>query len=88
MLGLIRRTLKPCCRDVKELAYLSMVRPIVEYAAPVWSPYTSKDVAKLEQVQKNAARFVTNDYRISTSTSTDLVSTLNWDTLEHRRLLA
>ena len=38
-----------------------------------------------EQVQKNAARFVCNDYNSATSTSA-LVSSLGWDTLEHRRL--
>ena len=36
-----------------------MVRPIVEYASPAWSPYPDRDVSKLEQEQKNAARFVT-----------------------------
>ena len=44
MLGLILRTLKLYYSDVKELSYLSMARPIVEYAAPVWKPYTTKDV--------------------------------------------
>ena len=64
-----------------------MVRPILEYAAPAWSPYTSKDVLKIEQVQKNAARFVTNNYHPRASTS-ELVSQLNWDSLENRRLFA
>ena len=40
---------------------------------------------RLEQLQKNAARFVCNDYNIATSTSS-LVKSLGWDTLEHRRL--
>ena len=84
MLGLIRRTLKPCCSVVKELVYLSVVvTPIVEYATTVWNLYTTKDIAKLEPVQKIAARFG----RISTSTSS-LVSTLNCDTLKYRQMLA
>ena len=86
-LGLLRRTHKPCCERVKEQAYLSIVRPIAEYAAPVWSPHTNRDVNKIEQVQKNAARFVKNDYNPYTSTS-GLVSSLGWVSLEHRRLLA
>ena len=64
-----------------------MVHPILEYVAPAWSPYTSKDVLKIEQVQKNAARFVTNNYHPRASTS-ELVSQLNWDSLENRRLFA
>ena len=87
-LGLQRITLKPCCERVKEQAYLSIVlRPIAEYVAPVWSPHTNRDVDKIEQIQKNAARFVKNDYKPYTSTS-GLVSSLRWVSLEHRRLLA
>ena len=85
-LGLLRRTLKPCSERVKEQAYLSIVRPIAEYAAPVWSPHTNRDVSKIEQVQKNAARFVKNNYNPYTSTS-GLVSSLGWVSLEHRCLL-
>ena len=84
--GLLRRTLKPCCERVQEQAYSSIVWPIAEYAAPVWSPHTNRDVNKIEQVQKNAARFVKNDYNPYTSTS-GLVSSLGWVSLEHRRLL-
>ena len=84
-LGLIRRTLKPCCREVKERAYMTLVRPTIEYASSTWNPHTNTDVNRLEQVQKNAARFVCNDYNSATSTSA-LVSSLGWDNLEHRRL--
>ena len=82
---LIRRTLKPCCREVKERAYMTLVRPTIEYASSTWNPHTNTDVNRLEQVQKNAARFVCNDYNSATSTSA-LVSSLGWDTFEHRRL--
>ena len=86
-LGLLQRTIKPCCERVKEQAYLSIVRPIAKYAAPVWSPHTNRDVNKIEQVQKNTARFVKDDYNPYTSTS-GLVSSLGWVSLEHRRLPA
>ena len=33
--------------------YLSLVRPILEYASPVWDPYTQKDIHQLELVQKD-----------------------------------
>ena len=74
-LGLLRRTLKPCCERVKGQAYLSIVRPIAEYASPVWSPHTNRDMNKIEQVQKNAAGFVKDDYNPYTSSS-GLVSSL------------
>ena len=84
-LGLIRRCLKPCSKNVKERAYMSLVRPSLEYASAAWSTYDT-DVKGLEQVQKSAARFVCCDYKLTTST-TGLVKGLGWDTLEDRRLL-
>ena len=32
--------------------YLSLVRPLLEYASVVWSPYLKKDILQLENVQK------------------------------------
>ena len=86
-LGLLRRTLSPCSKDVKSKAYKALVRPQLEYGAEAWNPYTSGAVDGLEQVQKTAARFVCRDYRRCTSTS-GLVRQLSWDTLHTRRLLA
>jgi len=37
-----------------------MVRPILEYASPVWSPSTGLNILKLEMVERRAARFVLN----------------------------
>ena len=36
--------------------YLAYARPILEYAAQVWSPYTTKDTQLLGKVQKFATR--------------------------------
>ena len=47
-----------CSQIAKNLAYLSLVRPHLEYAAAAWDPYTSKDIQQLERVQRRAARFV------------------------------
>ena len=59
----------------------------MEYASSAWSPHTDCNINKLEQVQKNAARFVTGDYRLTTSTTT-LVKSVGWNPLEKRRLLS
>ena len=40
--------------------YTSVIRPHLEYAAPVWSPELIKDISKLENVQKFALRVCTN----------------------------
>ena len=43
-----------------------MIRPILEYANTVWSPYTKKDIAKIERVQRQSARFIMADYSYHT----------------------
>ncbi len=42
-LNLLRRTLYGCSREVKKTSYLALVRPHLEYCAPVWLPHTEKD---------------------------------------------
>ncbi len=86
-LGVVRRTLKSCTPVVKERAYQALVRPKLEYASCAWNPHTDKDVKALEQVQREAARFVTGQYGRTTSV-TGLLADLGWVSLEHRRLVA
>ena len=85
MLGIVRRLLKPCEQDVRKRAYETLVRPEMEYTTSAWRTYTDRDINKLGQVQKNAAKFVTGDYRLTTST-TCLIKSISWDPLEKRRL--
>jgi len=87
VLNVIRRTLHPCSTEVKTRAYLALVRPRLEYAAAAWSPHTQVDVANLERVQRNAARFVLGDYNRDSSV-TEMLKRLEWDTLEKRRMMA
>ena len=39
-LGLLRRILSGCSPEIKSKAYLTLVRPKLEYAITVWNPYT------------------------------------------------
>ena len=61
-----------------------MVRPILEYSSPVWSPWQNTNIKKIENIQKRAARFVLNirDHR---SISNVIKEDLKWQTLEERR---
>ena len=83
-LGFIRRNLRVNSISTKSLAYIMMVRPKLEYASPVWDPYKQDQIAKIEKVQRRAARVVVNRHR-NTSSVSDMLSTLGWDTLERRR---
>ena len=79
----LQKNIKSCPLKVKDNCYKIMVRPIMEYACTVWSPYTRKNIQGLEAVQRRAAHFVKNDYRF-TSSVTAMLQDLEWPTLEER----
>ena len=85
-LGMLRRTLSACSADVKARSYLSLVRPQLEYGSEAWNPHANNDVKRLENIQRQAARFVFQDFRRNTSV-TPLIQQLQWDSLQTRRLL-
>ena len=56
----------------------------MEYAAPIWDPYTKDNIQLLEAVQRRAARFVCNKYSGHESV-TSMLQDLDWPLLEQRR---
>ena len=57
---IIKRTVGTSNMNVFILLYKTLVRPILEYAVPMWSPYLVKDVKALESVQRRASRMALN----------------------------
>ena len=84
MLGFLRRNLRISSKETKSMAYMAMVRSNLEYCATVWNPWKKEHIKKLEMVQRRAARFVTNRFH-NTSSVSDMLEHLEWDTLEARR---
>ena len=80
----LRRNIRTKHKGIRQTAYQTLVRPQVEYASPVWSPHTDKNINKVEAVQRRAARWVTHDYS-SYSSVTQMINTLGWRSLEQRR---
>ena len=81
----LQRNIDCCPMRIKDTCYKMMVRPIIEYAAIIWSPHTqSATVCKIETVQRKAARFVCNNY-YRYSSVTNMLQQLGWPTLERRR---
>ena len=58
--------------------------PTLEYASCIWDPYEKGDIEKIEMVQRRGARFVNHRYHNRSSVS-DMIQSLNWNSLEHRR---
>jgi hypothetical protein len=57
-LGMIKRNFAHRSKDVVLKLYKQIVRPHLEYAVQAWSPYYSKDIKVLEDVQKRATKLV------------------------------
>jgi len=69
------RILKRGNSNTKRLAYMSLVRPILEYGAACWDPYREGQISALDRVQKKAAK------------SAHHTSSPNWESLaSHRKL--
>jgi len=41
------RNLRNCPQKLRELAYTSMCRSVLEYASPIWDPYLQRDIDSL-----------------------------------------
>ena len=55
---MLSRVLKMADTRTRQLAYNTLVRPILEFGCQVWDPYLRKDVKQLEKVQNRALRFI------------------------------
>ena len=56
-LGILLRNLAFATTSTKEVAYKTLVRPKLEYAAPFWSPYSKPQIDQVEKVQRTAAHW-------------------------------
>jgi hypothetical protein len=97
-LNFVFRQLNGVDIKIKEHAYKSLIRPIMEYATSVWDPYRQGEIKEVEKVQRLAARRVTGhtmkwhmgknkkgeEEKVFVKPS-ELVKQLKWDSLEKRR---
>ena len=84
--------MRDCHRDAKTKAYSALVRPILEYSAPVWAPHKQQHVNALEKVQKRAARWAigakwNRQLNCCSSLYLEPCHDLQWLTLQQRHLL-
>jgi hypothetical protein len=77
------RNLKKSARAARELAYLRIVGPILQYATSVWDPYGRDLIDEVEKVQRTAARCVFWKFQRDESDS-QMLERLLWKSLRSR----
>ena len=82
-LRFIGRTLRRCNSSTKETAYITLVRPLLEYCCPLWDPHQVGLTEDIEKVQRRAARFVLSRY--GGESVTEMLHELGWKSLKERR---
>ena len=76
------QSIQKCTPPVKASTFNIMVRPIFEYASPVWDPHLQANIKALE----HAARYVFDDFSTRTpGCVTKMLDDLEWEPLEVRR---
>ena len=57
-LGIIRRSFRFLDRATIMLLYKALVRPVLEYGLPAWSPFYTREIEAIESVQRRATKLV------------------------------
>ena len=62
--GMIRRCFSNLTPKKVKTLYVTMVRPVIEYGSPTWSPNYIKDIKLLEGVQKRCIRLANGELKL------------------------
>jgi hypothetical protein len=82
MLGRIKKSFVHFDHKLLNLLYKTFIRPLLEFAIPVWSPYMKGDIDTIERVQHRATKLV---HSISNLCYEDRIRELGLTTLSERR---
>ena len=80
----VYRNLKGCSTKIQNYCYKTLVRPIMEYASPIWDPTENIYSDMLESVQRRSARRILHDFDPRSSV-TNMLKKLELPTLKERR---
>ena len=58
LVGLIRRSFTHLDKDMFRTLFTSIVRPHLEYGAPIWNPHSKKLINMIENVQRRASKLI------------------------------
>ena len=83
MAGAIHRNLVNKTANIMVPLFKSMIRPIIEYGNPVWSPFLKQDINAIENIQKN---FTKRIHGMRKKSYQERLMLLKLPSLEFRRL--
>ena len=69
-----KRNIQRNIHKIKEAAYKTYARPLLEYSATIWYHWQKKYINQIEMVQHRAVRYIFNDFNLTSSVS----SVLSW----------
>ena len=81
--GLIVRSITYKSKEIMVPLFKTLVRPHLEYAQAVWSPYKRKYINQLESIQRHFTKYIIGMYNLSYE---DRMKSLHLPSLEYRRL--
>ena len=82
LVGLLRRSFVYLDKDSFKQLFVAIVRPHLEYGAPVWNPYLKKHITLIERVQRRATKLIPG---LSAKPYKERLKILRLPTLEYRR---
>ena len=80
--GMLRRSFVHLDKDMFKKLFTSMVRPHLEYGAPIWKPHTKKNIDAIENVQRRASKRIPG---LSHLTNKRRLEAIKLPTLQYRR---
>ena len=82
VLAITRKTFEYQDKSTISLIFKGLVRPHLEYAAPIWNPHLEKQKEAIENVQRRATKLIPGLFHMSYP---DKLKELNLPTLTYRR---
>ena len=65
LMAITKKTFECMDKPMFKYIFKGLIRPQLEYAAPVWSPYTIKQKEAIENIQRRATKLIPGFYDMS-----------------------
>ena len=63
-IGMIKRCFTSFTVEKVYTLYKTIIRPLLEYGAPVWSTWQQKDISSLEKVQRRCLKLCPTPWKV------------------------